>query len=276
MGEHWEWCHVKYLSIPSGQSVVWGNKENAVRTAENISGYITHRSFLQGGKKSALHYLKVLGSRMEPNFVTGTNNFALPVAGQCFCSCILSLNILGLTWLSLKTWWFPIIPFCICDSWENEEQSCAERFPVLRRDLWRILMGGGVLWLGKCLSALLNGTNWIVQCLKIEKWVGIMSLDLCIFQHHDWNHMESDLSHQILRFCWCHMFLVVCRGELGMFSMQWSAYLGCASDFFGSCLCIAQLMWRLLWCQVRVPKDSFHVLLPVPGEISWPLPDLGF
>lgn len=47
------------------------------------------------GKKSALHYLKVLGSRMELNSVTGTNHFALPVAGQCFCSCFLSLNILG-------------------------------------------------------------------------------------------------------------------------------------------------------------------------------------
>lgn len=53
----------------------------------------------------------------------------------------------GLTWLSLETQWLPEVRFCICQSWENVEQSWAERFPLLRRDLWRILRGRGVLWL---------------------------------------------------------------------------------------------------------------------------------
>lgn len=47
-------------------------------------------------KKCALHYLKVLGGRMETSSVMGTNHFALPVRGQCFCSCFFSLNILHL------------------------------------------------------------------------------------------------------------------------------------------------------------------------------------
>lgn len=33
---------------------------------------------------------------MEPNSVTGRNHSALPGAGQCLCSCFLSLDTLGL------------------------------------------------------------------------------------------------------------------------------------------------------------------------------------
>lgn len=120
---------------------MWGKKENAARTVENSSYHIRHLSSLQGGKKCALHYLKVLGGRMETSSVMGTNHFALPVRGQCFCSCFFFPEYTALRWLSLEAWWLPVIQLCICHCWENvEEENWAERFPLLRRDLWRMVM----------------------------------------------------------------------------------------------------------------------------------------
>lgn len=147
------------------------------------------------------------------------------------------------------------------------------RFPLLRRDLWRILMGRGVLWLEeKCVSALLNRINWTFSGWKLKKkWVWIIRASvLCIYQQHDWNRMESDFCHQILHFCCCPVFLVVWREALGMFSMQWWAYLSCANDHFGLCPVLQS------WCKgcCAVPKDRSHGP-PVHGSpsvsaSSWP------
>lgn len=275
MGEHWEWCHVKYLSIPSGQSGVWGKKENAFRTAENISCHITHQSFSQGGKKCALHYLKVLGSRMELNSVTGTNHFALPVAGQCFCSCFLSLTIpyVAVTGNSMVTN-NPVLYLSLlrkCGAELSREVSSAEKGPLRDPHGWRCPLTGGEVF-----SALLNGTNWIIQCLKIKN-LGLNNQGLgLVCLPAEWLKSQGKwfLSSNST-FLWCYMFLVVWREELGMFSIQWSTSLSCASGFLGLCPCVQS------WCAGcsavgHSPQGRFRGPLSLSVRVSQPLPDLGF
>lgn len=111
-----------YPSLPD-QVLCEVRKKNAARAAENSSYQIIHLSFLLGGKKCAVHYLKVLGSRVDTSSVTGTNYFALPVTGQCFCSCCFPTEYTVFMWLSLEAQWLPVMQFCICQSRENVEDS---------------------------------------------------------------------------------------------------------------------------------------------------------